>query len=126
MTSDTSAVRGDTREGRDQGYPAGPDWRMRLERGPTGRRRYYMAPPNLVERFWPWPVGIAAVFVLSLLDPPTPPLVYFLVGAGIVATWTRMTYEFARQEHIAAVHRWLQDLGDDPEFDGSSSGPVER
>ena len=126
MTSNPSTDRGETRQQPDQGYPAGPDWRSRLEVGPTGRRRYYMGPPNLVERFWPWPVGLAAFLVLSWLDPPAPPLAYFLVGAGIVATWTRMTYDFARREHIAAVHRWLKDLGDNPEFDGSSSRSVER
>ena len=103
----------------DSGYdrlPGGPDWKDRLLRDLSGRRSYYSGPPNVIERFWPWPVGVILLAGLGSLEEVPPPVVFFAAGAGVVAFWNELRWSTARENHAALlreVRRLCDELGQD-------------
>ena len=85
------------------GLPLGSDWRLRLRVETTGERRYQYEPPNFVERFWAWPVGLVVVAVLGSQDPLPPPIAFFAAGAVIVAIWNETRMSVVRANHLLSL-----------------------
>lgn len=90
------------------GLPPGPDWRLRLRVETTGERRYEYDPPNIVERFWAWPVGFVILAVLGSLEPLPPPVAFFAGGAGVVALWNETRMAVVRQNHLTLCQALIE------------------
>lgn len=86
---------------------------------PEPRRRrasYYLGPPNVVDRYWPWPVGFVLFVALSWVEPAPSEFVYFATGAALVALWSELRYSVARRNYADLVRHVIQ-IEADPERD---------
>jgi hypothetical protein len=80
------------------GLPLGPDWPLRQRRRPDGTIVIQNEPPNLLERFWAWPVGLVAFFVLANVSAD--PFTYFVVGVVLVVVWSELRMQTIRENHL--------------------------
>ena len=85
----------------DERLPIGADWQLRRRKDERGRAIFGYRPPNLVERFWAWPVGAALLVGIGSVVPDATPLVYFAGGAVLVAFYNELRLQTVRQNHNA-------------------------